>query len=346
MVLSPNFSLPEISRKNNFNFLRLLLAYFVVIFHSVVLPGNTYPYLRIFDGHIAVSGFFIISGFLIIRSYWTSKSVMDYFIKRCKRLLPAYVLVVFLCGLGLFFLSNISIENYFKSPLLLKYFVSNLLFLNFLQPTVPGVFSQNLVQSVNGSLWTIKVEVSFYLVVPFLAYLLNIFKTKRAINWFLAGLYLFGLVYNFGLLSLSEKTGNNFYSILAHQLPGFIQYFVVGVFYAINFDFIKKYEKYLLIPAIGIVAFYYFAGNEYFLPIGLGIILMFLAFGFSFLNDIGKNGDYSYGVYLFHFPIIQILIALGYFQLNPAVSMLLTLGTVFSVAYLSWHLLEKRVLKK
>jgi peptidoglycan/LPS O-acetylase OafA/YrhL len=91
---------------------------------------------------------------------------------------------------------------------------------------------------------------------------------------------------------------------------------------------------------------YYTIGNEYLLPIGLGIIIMFIGFNFPQINNIGKIGDYSYGVYIFHFPIIQTLISFGYFNLNKNIALLIVIGTVFSVSYLSWHFLEKKILKR
>jgi len=84
-IQTPECFVDDISKNNNFNFLRLLLAYIVVVFHSMGLSKNKYPLAKLFDGHIAVCGFFIISGFLIIRSCWSSNSLKEYFIKRCKR---------------------------------------------------------------------------------------------------------------------------------------------------------------------------------------------------------------------------------------------------------------------
>jgi peptidoglycan/LPS O-acetylase OafA/YrhL len=334
-----------ISRDNNINFLRLVLAWTVVIAHSS-LSGHNYQFKKLFDGEIAVCGFFIISGFLIIRSYWSSKSLKDYFIKRCRRLLPAYYFTIVLCMAGLSLLSTLSMDEYFKSPQLLKYFIANAFFMNFLQPSLPGVFSENNMASVNGALWTIKLEIGFYIIVPIIAFILNKCKTKKRINVFLAVLFMSGYVYNFICLYLFRKFENKFIEELAHQLPGYIQYFAVGIFCVINYKLVKKYDKYLIIPAIGILALYYWIGNTYFLPIGLGIIIMFIGFGFSRLNNIGKNGDYSYGVYIFHFPVIQILVALGYFDLNKNVALIIMIATVFSMSYLSWHFLEKKILKR
>jgi peptidoglycan/LPS O-acetylase OafA/YrhL len=93
-----------------------------------------------------------------------------------------------------------------------------------------------------------------------------------------------------------------------------MQFFAVGIFCAVNYDMVHKYDKYLIIPGVIILMVYYIFGNEYLLPIGLGIIIMFTGFNFRKLNNIWKNGDYSYGVYIFHFPIIQILVELGAFK--------------------------------
>jgi peptidoglycan/LPS O-acetylase OafA/YrhL len=336
----------DINKNNNINFLRLLLAYIVVIFHSMSLSGYKYPLEKFFDGHIAVCGFFVISGFLIIKSCWSSKSLLDYFIKRCRRLLPAYFFVILVCVVGLSSFSNLSMIDYFKSPQLLKYFIANTFFMNFMQSSLPGVFIENNTQAVNGSLWTIKIEIGFYIIVPLIAYLLNRLKTKRNINLFLGFFYLFGYLYNFACLYISKKFNSRIIEELAHQLPGFIQFFAVGIFCATNHELVKKYNKWLILPSIIILAVYYITGNEYLLPIGLGIIIMFIGFNFKNLNTIGKTGDYSYGVYIFHFPIIQIMVSLGYFKINKYLALLIVIGTVFSVAYISWHFLERKTLKR
>jgi peptidoglycan/LPS O-acetylase OafA/YrhL len=332
----PEYIIRDISKNNNINFLRLLLAYMVVIFHSMSLSGNQYPLGKLFDGHIAVCGFFIISGFLIMRSYWSSNCLKDYLIKRCKRLLPAYCFVIIICMIGLSLISNLPAEEYFKSPQLIKYFVANIFFMNFLQPSLPGVFIGNPGNmAVDGSLWTIKIEIGFYLIVPIIAYILGKCKTKKRINILLACMYLFGYIYNFVCLYMAKKMEN-----------GFIQYFAVGIFCVINYDLIRKYDKFLIIPGIIILVLYYTIGNECLLPIGLGIIIMYIGFNFKRLNNIGKNGDYSYGAYIYHYPLIQILIALGYFKLNKYITLLIVMGTVFSMAYISWNFLERKFLKR
>lgn len=189
-ITYPEYVTRDINKNNNFNFLRLLFAYIVVVFHAMTISGYSYSISKLFDGGMAVCGFFIISGFLIMRSYWTSVSAKSYFIKRCKRLLPAYYFVILICAICLCFLSSLTFGEYFTSPIFRKYVFSNALFMNFLQPSLPGVFDGH---PVNGSLWTIKLEIGFYITVPIIAYVFNKCKTKKRINIFLAGLYVLAM---------------------------------------------------------------------------------------------------------------------------------------------------------
>jgi peptidoglycan/LPS O-acetylase OafA/YrhL len=272
----PQYIAQNMDRNNNFNFLRLLLAYIVVVFHS--MGSYTYSIQKIFDGDIAVKGFFIISGMLILRSYWNSKSLKEYFIKRCRRLLPSYYLVIIVCAFGLFSLSTLSAKEYFTSPVFVKYIISNAVFMNFLQPSLPGGFSDNPSNPVNGSLWTIKLEIGFYILVPIIAMILNKCKTKKQANIFLCCIYIVGYIYRFVFDYLFSLTQNNFIGEFGHQLPGYIQYFTMGMFCAINYEFVRKYEKHLILPAVALIVLHYIMKTDYLLPLALGIIIMFIAF--------------------------------------------------------------------
>jgi peptidoglycan/LPS O-acetylase OafA/YrhL len=91
---------------------------------------------------------------------------------------------------------------------------------------------------------------------------------------------------------------------------------------------------------------HYIVGTDYLLPISLAVIIFFIGFNFKNINGIGKNSDYSYGIYLVHFPVIQILISLGYFSINKYIAILITICIVFTIAYVIWNVFEKRILKR
>ena len=88
---------------------------------------------------------------------------------------PAYFTVVMLCAIGLVAVSSLNVADYFSTAWT-KYVVANLLFLNFLHPTLPGVFEGNKIPEVNGALWTLKIEVLFYLSVPVFVFLFRRFS--------------------------------------------------------------------------------------------------------------------------------------------------------------------------
>jgi peptidoglycan/LPS O-acetylase OafA/YrhL len=73
---------------------------------------------------------------------------------------------------------------------------------------------------------------------------------------------------------------------------------------------------------------------------------MVVAFNFPRLQSVGKYSDYSYGIYIFHAPLLKVFIALGFYSLNKNAAILAAMGTVFSMAYMSWHFIEKKALNR
>lgn len=151
-----------------FNFLRLACCLVVLYEHCAVLSGVDFPCYDLRG--TAVNVFFILSGFWVTQSFLKSGSVKEYAIKRYRKILPQYWLVVLACALALSAFSVLPLREYFCSGGFYKYLAANFSALNFLCPNLPGVFEGlPLGGSVNGSLWTIKVEVGFYLILPLIA---------------------------------------------------------------------------------------------------------------------------------------------------------------------------------
>lgn len=168
--------------KNNFDGVRIGLALIVVFAHLATLTqASEFAYFTsIFDSNFAVKGFFAISGFLVAKSYLSSQNLVEYGEKRLRRIYPAYMTSILL-GLCIGLISTtLSFSDFIQSPETIKYIIANLTFLNFIQPTLPGVFEHNFLQALNGSLWTIKVEVMLYFCIPALLY--GNKKTRRQHN--------------------------------------------------------------------------------------------------------------------------------------------------------------------
>lgn len=171
----------KVPQENAFNFLRLVCCFVVIYEHCVVLSGASLPCFNLRG--IAVNVFFILSGFWVTLSYLKSSSIKKYAFKRFRKIFPEYWTVVILCAVLLSFFSSLSFRDYFSNSGFYKYLLANILTLNFVHPTLPGVFENMALDgSVNGSLWTIKVELGFYIVLPFLVWAmrkLNGSRTKK-----------------------------------------------------------------------------------------------------------------------------------------------------------------------
>ncbi|MFW9597601.1 MAG: acyltransferase, partial [Paludibacter sp.] len=79
----------------------------------------------------------------------------------------------------------------------------------------------------------------------------------------------------------------------------------------------------------------------------LAAIVFYLAFSFKKLNNFAKYGDVSYGMYIYHFPIINTFVAFGLFQkTNPIIATLGIIIIVMILSFFSWHFIEKKFLIK
>lgn len=330
-------------KENNFNPVRIYLSLSVLFFHVYELSQK--PALafvnKVFNGGRAVDAFFIISGYLIIKSYQRSISNKEYFIKRIKRIYPAYLTIILLCALCGFLVSRYTIADYFSSADLYKYILANLVFLNFIHPTLPGVFENNFFQVVNGSLWSLKVEVGFYLLLPLIVY----FRSKIKFPVLYGLLFLLSTGYFFSMTYLYHTTQKDIFLFLSRQIPGELFFFIIGATVA-EIDHLPEFRKW--VKWLGVPAFI-----ALFLPLGIvaGAIVQALAiFFFAFivppLRYPFKREDLSYGIYIYHFPVIQVLVHYGWFNRSPFLGLAASLLITIVLAALSWIFIEKPFILK
>ncbi len=336
--------------RNNLDCLRVILASIVVLFHLSALTGlSAFSLLEKYcSPHFAVRSFFVISGLLIYRSYTRSSSLASYFEKRARRIYPAYFTVVVTAAIGLCLLSKLPASQYFAIGFW-KYLGANLVFLNFLAPSLPGVFTANRVTWVNGVLWTLKIEVAFYLFVPILHWLCTRFGTKVTAGtiFTLSCLWRYGfawLAYMYRPVGFhSLDASRTIYEQLEVQFPAQLGYFIAGVLLLIYFDKLKPHFAAIAGLTVCLFVLDHWLTGEY-LDV-LWISGLVLVFGFwRYLGNFARYGDFSYGLYIVHWPILQILIALGLARLNPAFFLLSALSMILATAFLMWHLVENRFL--
>lgn len=328
---------------NNFDGLRLIFASMVVVFHIGLLSqAPQLAGLQWVSSTFAVQAFFFVSGFLVVMSFDRGGAPASYFKKRFLRIAPAYVVVIIAAALLLASLSTLTASEYFLSAEWRSYVISNLMLSNFNQPDLPGVFQHNYEPAVNGSLWTIKIEVMFYCTVPFIVWAIRRLGYKPV----LAAIFLGSVAWHIGFVYFGDTTGNDLYYRLAKQLPGQLSFFAVGAYaYYRTSDDLPPPPAWA--AALGVVGYALSDGLFYhFLaPFCVGLFTYWAAIRVPQLWSSHKVGDLSYGVYLYHFPIAQALIALGVFAESPIMGFVLVCLLTLAIAAASWHLIEKRALK-
>ncbi len=332
------------SQQNSYNFLRLLFAILVIITHAYPLTGLEECDLlcKITKGqmvfsNIGLAGFFSLSGYLIYQSAERSKNWIDYMWRRCLRIFPALavVLIITILILPLFYISEIP---YWQNSSVWTYFPFNMS-LFFLQFSIPGVFDFNPVGGiVNGSLWTLAYEFSFYILVSFFVFIRKKNPLKKT-----GVLFLF-IAFFIGNVFFKEIVSQYGYILSAKWLLEFGCYFFTGM---LIYEF--KLDRWVRKPIVLVFLF---------LTIGLSLFFQTMQFvpfllcpfiiGIgSFYNQyinkmMDKLGDISYGVYIYGFPVQQALVFS--LNLNYIALIFATLPIVFVLGYLSWHLIEKRAM--
>ncbi len=327
------------SRANNINLLRFIAAALVIYYHMALLLGKSdYQILDHGLGAIAVNVFFLLSGWLIASSWTHSASFVSYLIRRIARIFPALIVVtlatVFIIG-PLF--TTLSLVDYFAAPGTWIYLKTALLY----RPLpLPGVFeSLPYPSAVNGSLWTIRYEFAMYLLVPFVYFLLGRFaRARKAIALALFAFLALGhcLISGLGLAA----------PLICAQGFRLATYFFAGCI-VYEFGLLKYFD--VQYSVLALLFMLVFAQEEGFLCVPLMVVAtMVFVFGFSlapnprFARCFSKN-DFSYGIYIWAFPIQQVLVQLGggspqdstlfYSLVAFAITLILAVG--------SWFLVEK-----
>lgn len=294
--------------RNNFGAIRYILALAIFISHFNVAT-ESHLWFPI-SGYFRVSAFFVMSGFLIYGSYFRCGGWRSFLANRLWRIMPSYLLTVVVCALTLVLVSDCGPKEYFMSWHWLKYLIVNSLSLNFLEPTLPGVFSGHPLTSVNASLWTMKVEWCLYfMVIPI------VWWTRRS-KWsfwkIFSLIFLLSVTYKYVFIWHYEHTGKEIYSFIAKQFGGQLAFFYSGVLLYVYLDKVKGHKWMLAAVSVPVLilgwVWWPYADLYRFVlfPLTLAGTLIALAF-------IGRWGacaemfeNCSYEIYLFHFPIVQL----------------------------------------
>ncbi len=334
-------------KKNNLNVIRLCLAVFVILTHSFVLSlgelvGQRTEPLGAFNsgqetlGQIAVNLFFFLSGILITASFLKKKNLQHFLLNRFLRIYPAYIAAMIFSAVVIWIFCpefRASVGRGFSWFFIL---VHDCLFLGDRSISWDGVFQNNPFPGHgNGSLWTIPWEFKCYLMVAFIG-VFGLFKYRL--------LLLLTTLFSLMVYSASHFTG---WVIVGSQTEWrFLTYYLLGMAAWLWRD---------KIPFSGIIAIaccIALIGAARFAP---WFSVLFPLFGSYLALWVGyrrpiqffawtDRTDLSYGVYLFAWPVQQILAMHEWFR-NPWLQFFVATPLALACAWMSWTFIEKRFLQ-
>ena len=341
-----------------FDFLRLFLALAIFYGHTLwVAGGNSAPLIdahaakstvvALTDGggwtgikrplHVAlVPMFFALSGFLVMGSAFRLRDVRTFLAFRGLRLFPALLVEVTLSALLLgAAVTSLPLSQYFSNPVFWRYFGNCIGEITF---ALPGVFQQNpVVGVVNVNLWTLPAEFACYAVTSALLVTGLLFQRRLLTTVFaIASIVLIALN---GLTHFDVTP-----TVLATSTITY--YFMVGVMFYVWKERIPANLWIFIVTGIASYALFMFHHFVYLAAPAVVYCTVYIGLLRIPKIPLASTGDYSYGIYLYGFPISQAVVFFvpwvhGRGWANVIISLILTAA----FAAFSWHVVEKHALK-
>ena len=322
-------------RENNFDFLRMVAASLVLYSHHFALTGRGEPsFFSLHSwGGFAVMIFFSISGYLVTQSWFADPHIGRFAARRVLRIWPALTIVVAAAALLLGpLVTRLPIAEYYADPGTWRYF-HNLS----MTPVyvLPGVFETNpYALGVNGSLWTIPIEVRCYILFGLMG-AVGLWRWR----WVLVAITITYAIWYF------YKSSPDLYGKVNYPRELILYFFSGGAIFALKDRWQARPWHWLAGTLMaGLIAA---ASGFPYLGLSLALPYATILFGISSTPGIktaGRYGDFSYGIYLFAYPTQQTVIHYLYPEFGFLGTLLLASGITLGLAVASWHLIEKRAL--
>ncbi len=329
-------------RDNNFNLIRAIAATAVLVSHAWPLalgPGTAEPLARLTGNSLggwAVDVFFVVSGFVIAASFARRPQARAFLAARSLRLFPGLLVSLLIVAFAIGpLVTTLPLTDYLTDPDLPLFMIRNMALVS-PHYTLPGVFETNPYPAVVGSIWTLVYEVACYLGVLAVG-LLGAFRDQRRMA---AALFLYVLIwaaYAFAGEGLHPRAD------ALHRLS--LPFFVGVLIFALRLRL--PLTLWWIAGLWGLVAL--ISGTPLALPaqiVAMGYTVFWLAYvPRGALLAYNRFGDYSYGIYIYAFPLQGLMVwMIG--PMTPGMNIALALPATFACAILSWHLVEAPALAK
>jgi peptidoglycan/LPS O-acetylase OafA/YrhL len=287
-------------QNNCFDTIRHCAAFLVLYSHHHPLSGLKEPTIPKWDtyGFLAVTIFFAIAGYFMPASHAASSGFMPFMARRCRRIFPALIVCSFIIVyvIGSVF-TRTDIASYLLSKEQLRNFIG---FSAFLGQPIPTVFADFIYKdAIDGSLWTLPVEFAWYIVLGTCLSFSSSWKTAAAL---LASSAIIVVVL------LTTRSDYAFYGVSLSYFALFGVSFATGALLGMTRDCWRPYRLYLVL--VSILFLVMLRGRPEIQVLGTASIAILTVIAGSSFADVLIRGrfDISYGVYLYAFPIQQIVI--------------------------------------
>ncbi len=318
----------------------------VHLLNHLEFDGQLVAIFKIIPG---VPTFFFISGLLICTSYERThhRGKLVFFINRSLRIYPALWVCVAISSLVLVASNYLSTQNFSINNFLFWVFAQTSIF-QFYNPDFMRAFGVGV---LNGSLWTIAIELQFYMLTPILYFLMTRYRI------FLGLIFIFSMVLNVYLrdhLDWNLLYMKLIYVSFAPWVFMFIFGFIIAFYHELSTKILQRIGlKWLILAYIVSMLFigpYAANASNAINPVSFillaGCLLklskMRLPLPKMLVNFIAHN-DLSYGIYLYHMPVLNFLLFFGLFSAFG--NFLIACIIVIIAATLSWFFIEKPALR-
>jgi peptidoglycan/LPS O-acetylase OafA/YrhL len=324
---------------NNFDLLRLFAATQVIVDHyfqhlNIKISDFSKDLLYLFPG---VPVFFVISGYLISASYERNNNLSVYFKNRALRIFPGlwgclFITIITISLTGVSFLNN-------QTIVWLPTQLAGIIY-------TPGFLANYGFGSYNGSLWTIPIELQFYILLPICYFLIPKSKT----NYWFYGLLLIFLILNFAynISHFTDLTAKllrysfipHFYLFLTGVILQRLKIYQSSLIYNKAMYWVTGYVLFsLLLPGFIIPSIFLLVKN-----LLLTFCILSMAYTLpTMASKLLRTNDISYGIYIYHGLIITVLVQL---KLTGYENIYIIIGLTYLMAYLSWIFIEKPFIKR
>ena len=341
--------------QNNFDLLRLLAALQVAVHHSLahLAVPHDWPVLRLTEWLPGVPIFFFLSGFLISASYERNSSLPEYASNRVLRIYPALIACL-VVSVALTWSTGYFGTIDLRWSQVALWLLAQLSFLQFHNPEFLRDYG---VGALNGSLWTIVVELQFYVLVPIIYGMLRLrASSARTANALLSVVILMFLAISQGYFaSAARYADETWFKLLGVSFVPWFYMFLVGVLAQRNFALLQRWlaGRWSLV-ALGYIGLALLAdtvlgwsfGNALhpLLFLALAGLIVASAITRPWLSDrlLGRN-DFSYGIYIYHMPVVNFWLAEGWGGTTGSFATVLAATVLLAV--LSWLLVERPALR-